>query len=69
MTKAPQKNFGEQFEELEKIARKFEDQEQLDLDQSVKDFEKGLALAQELKERLADVEMKVKKIQEKFSHK
>lgn len=67
-TPKTQKSFTKAFEELEKIAREFEDQRDLDIDDAVKKFERGLELSQELKERLRDIESKVQKIQQKFSN-
>ena len=66
-TAKSQKNFAKSFEELEKIAREFEDRQDLDIDDAVKKFERGLELSQELKERLREIEQKVQKIQQKFS--
>jgi exodeoxyribonuclease VII small subunit len=60
-------SFAKQFEELEKITKDFEAQDGLDLDQAVEKYERGLALAQSLKTRLDDIELRVKKIQQKYS--
>jgi len=60
-------SFAKQFEELEKITKDFEGQDSLDLDQAVEKYERGLALAQSLKERLDAIELRVKKIQQKYS--
>lgn len=64
-----EKKFAELFKELEEITKKFEDRSNEDLDASVKEFERGLEIAQELKGRLHDIELKVKKIQAKYEHK
>jgi len=64
-----EKKFAELFKELEDITKKFEDRTNEDLDASVKEFERGLEIAQELKGRLQDIELKVKKIQAKYEHK
>ncbi len=60
-------NFGKAFEELEEITRWFDSQDQLDLDRGLKQFERGLELASELKKKLSDVENKVEEIKRKFS--
>jgi len=57
--------FKEAFEELEKIAEKFEE-EDIDLEKGMKDFEKGLELAQICKKKLNELDVQVKEIQEKF---
>lgn len=62
----PQKNVGKLFEELEAITQEL-DSDELDLDVSLKKFERGLAIAAELKERLRDVEQKVETIKKKFA--
>jgi len=64
-----EKKFAELFQELESITQKFEERSSADLDASVKEFERGLEIAQELKTRLQDIELKVKKIQAKYEHK
>ncbi|HJN84888.1 MAG TPA: exodeoxyribonuclease VII small subunit, partial [Patescibacteria group bacterium] len=53
------------FEELEKIAEKFEGEE-VDLEKGLKDFERGLELASICKKKLGALEARVKEIQEKF---
>lgn len=72
MTAAPKEqkdakkfNFGQAFEELEKITSWFE-REGADLDEGLKKFERGLELAKKLKSRLAEVEHKVVEIKKKF---
>lgn len=59
-------NFGKAFEELEQIAKSFES-ENMDIDDGLKKFERGLELAQKLKAKLRDVESKVETIKKKFS--
>ncbi|PJA45455.1 exodeoxyribonuclease VII small subunit [Candidatus Uhrbacteria bacterium CG_4_9_14_3_um_filter_50_9] len=59
-------NFGKAFEELEEITEWFDSEENLDLDKGLKQFERGLELAGELKKKLAEVENKVQEIKEKF---
>lgn len=58
-------NFGQAFDELEKITAWFE-REGADLDEGLKKFERGLELAKKLKSRLAEVEHKVVEIKKKF---
>lgn len=67
MTTKDSQSFSKLFEELEKITQEFEHQENLDIDDSLKKFERGLEIASTLKKRLVDVELKVKKIKEKFA--
>lgn len=57
--------FKAAFEELEKIASKFEE-EDVDLEAGLKDFERGLELAAQCKKQLNDLEVRVKEIQAKF---
>lgn len=57
--------FADAFSELEKIVEKFESGE-VDLDEGLKKFERGLELAKMCKERLKEVENKVVQIKKKF---
>lgn len=66
MAKEQKLNFGESFSELEKIVQWFESEE-VDLDEGLKKFERGLELAGKLKARLKEVEAKVIEIKTKFS--
>jgi exodeoxyribonuclease VII small subunit len=63
--KSEKTSFGTSFAELEKIVAKFENEE-VDLEEGLKDFEHALVLARSLKERLSDVENKVIEIKKKF---
>jgi len=63
--KSDKASFGTSFAELEKIVAKFENEE-VDLEEGLKDFEHALVLARTLKERLSDVENKVIEIKKKF---
>lgn len=63
--KSEKGNFGSSFAELEKIVEKFENEE-VDLEEGLKDFEHALSLARSLKERLNAVENKVVEIKKKF---
>lgn len=63
-----EKSLSKQFEELEKIAGKFESGE-VDLEEGIKEFEKGLKLAKGLRERLAKIEEEIKKIKAKYLEK
>lgn len=58
-------NFGEAFAELEKITDWFE-KEDIDLEEGLAKFERGLELAAKLKTRLKEVENKVEEIKVKF---
>lgn len=57
--------FKEQFAELEALVAEFEKGE-LDLDESVKKFERGLELAAACKQRLSVIENRVTEIKAKF---
>lgn len=59
-------NFKQALEELKEINEEF-DREDIDLDQALKKFKRGLELAKKCKERLKEVENEVIKIKEKFS--
>ncbi len=63
--KTEKAGFGASFSELEKIVAKFENEE-VDLEEGLKDFEQALSLARSLKERLSIVENKVVEIKKKF---
>ena len=67
MTAKKKINFAKAFEELEEITQWFDSEENLDLDKGLKQFERGLELAGELKEKLSEVENKVQDIKEKFA--
>ncbi len=57
--------FQDAFEELERIVERFE-QGEVDIEEGLKEFERGLALAAQLKNRLQEVENAVKKIKAQF---
>lgn len=59
-------NFAHEFKELEAITEWFE-KEDIDLEEGLKKFERGLELASSLKEYLGKVENKVKEIKAKFA--
>ena len=59
-------DFSEAYQELERIVASFED-DSLDLDKGLQNFEKGVQLAQQLKEYLHTVENKVEKVKMKFA--
>lgn len=63
---AKKTNFAESFKELEGIVQWFESSE-VDLEEGLKKFERGLELAKKCRSRLAEVENKVARIKEKFS--
>lgn len=58
-------NFTKSYQELEKIAEEFESGK-MSLEESLKQFEKGLALAGECKEYLSQVENKIIEIKKKY---
>lgn len=58
-------DFGKSFDELEGIIEWFEG-ENVDLDEGIKKFERGLELAKACKGRLKEVENKVNEIKVKF---
>ena len=58
-------DFGKSYAELEKIVAWFEG-DQVDLDEALSKFERGLELAQDCQAKLKEVENKVIKIKEKF---
>ena len=63
---AKKANFAEAFKELEDIVQWFEASE-VDLEEGLKTFERGLELARTCRARRAEVENKVTQIKEKFS--
>lgn len=67
MPKKTEFHFAEAFQELEDLTQWFDSQEQVDLDEGLKKFERGLVLASELKKKLQDVEQKVEEIKAKFA--
>ncbi len=59
-------NFASAFQELEEITKWFDGEENVDLDEGLKKFERGLELSNELKKKLGEVENKVEEIKTKF---
>lgn len=59
-------SFAEAFRELEEITSWFETTE-IDLDEGLKKFERGLELASVCKQKLAEVENKVVELKKKFA--
>ncbi len=59
-------NFAEAFKELEDIVHWFESSE-VDLEEGLQKFERGLELAKKCRTRLKDVENKVTQIKAKFA--
>ncbi len=57
--------FGAAMEELEKLTAKLESSE-VDLEEGLKQYQRGLELVAYLKGRLADTENKVQEINRKF---
>ena len=66
MATKKQPSFAEAFAELEKLTEWFETEE-VDLDEGLQKFERGLELAKICKKKLAEVENKVTTLKEKFS--
>lgn len=68
MAQKPEKKFNmeQAFGELERITEWFE-KEDIDLEEGLTKFERGLEIARKLKERLAEVENRVEEIKAKFS--
>lgn len=60
-------SFAENFAELSKIVAAFE-QNKLDLDASLQNFERGLQLAAELKKTLGTVENKIHALQSRYGN-
>lgn len=65
MTK--KQSFAEAFAELEAITEWFEKGD-VDLDEGLKKFERGLVLAKMCKEKLGEVENKVIELKKKFNN-
>jgi exodeoxyribonuclease VII small subunit len=63
---AKKSSFAEAFQELEEITAWFETSD-VDLDEGLKKFERGLELAQICKKKLAEVENKVVDLKKKFN--
>lgn len=61
-----QLTFSEAFSELEDLTRWFEEEE-IELDEGMKKFERGLELAQVCKKKLQEVENNVTKLKKKFT--
>ncbi len=59
------KSFQQQFEELETIVERFEKGD-IDLDDGLKEFEKGLKIAAELKKRLKGAEVKLETLKKTY---
>jgi exodeoxyribonuclease VII small subunit len=59
------KSFKSAYSELETIAEAFESDD-FDLEKGLKDFERGLELAEFCKKQLNDLEVRVKEIQVKY---
>lgn len=57
--------FAKSFQELEEIAAWFE-RNDVDLEEGLKKFERGMQLASDLRERLKVAEVKIEQIRKKF---
>lgn len=62
---ATTQSFAKDFAKLEKLVERFEE-EDIDLDQSLKDFEEGLKIAERLKKSLDSVENKIETLKSKY---
>ncbi|MFH2062734.1 MAG: exodeoxyribonuclease VII small subunit [bacterium] len=58
-------DFGRSYAELEEIIKWF-DSGEIDLDEGLKRFERGLDLAQRCRQRLTEVETRVNELKVKF---
>lgn len=58
-------SFADAFKELEELTEWFENEE-VDLDEGLKKFERGLELSQVCKKKLQEVENKVTTLKKKF---
>lgn len=65
MAAKKQERFADAFKELEELTEWFETEE-VELDEGLKKFERGLELAQICKKKLQEVENKVSVLKEKF---
>lgn len=65
MAAKKQPSFAEAFNELEELTEWFETEE-VDLDEGLKKFERGLELSQICKKKLQEVENKVTTLKKKF---
>ena len=64
-TNPPEQTLNTAFAELEKIVSQFEHDE-VDLEQSLPQFKRGLELAQFLKQRLGQLENEIKTVKAEF---
>ena len=65
--KKKEPSFAVAFEELEEITKWFDSQENVDLDEGLKKFERGLEIANDLKKKLSVAENKVEELKKKFT--
>lgn len=64
-SKKDNQSFQQAFTEFEELVKEFEKGD-MDLDESLKKFERGLSLAAACKEKIQDMEQKVIEIKKKF---
>lgn len=64
-TKKTATSFSKLFDELESITEWFE-RDDVDVEEGLKQFERGLELAKACKERLAEIEHRVEDIKQKY---
>jgi len=60
-------NFTESYQEIEEINEWFQG-EDIDLDEALKKYERGMELVEKCRERLRETENRFKQIGEKYSH-
>jgi len=58
-------SFARAFQELEEITKWFE-RDDVDLEEGITKFERGMILASELRERLKSAEVKIEQIRKRF---
>ena len=65
MASKSKQSFAKSFEELEEITQWFE-RDNVDLEEGITKFERGMTLAKDLRVRLQSAEVKIAEIKEKF---
>lgn len=60
-------NFTESYKEIEEINEWFQG-EDIDLDEALKKYERGMELVEKCRERLRETENRFEQIREKYSH-
>lgn len=65
MPAKPKATFAKAFQELEAITQWFE-RDDVDLEEGIAKFERGMHLASDLRERLQSAEVKIEQIRKRF---